>query len=65
MLFIPGAHGSRLDSSSDDGLGAKIGIDDGGGTDRFLNLHADALATYLGGPEVARRVVDPRPAIVW
>jgi 2,5-furandicarboxylate decarboxylase 1 len=27
VLIVPGAHGSRLDPSSDDGLGAKMGID--------------------------------------
>jgi 2,5-furandicarboxylate decarboxylase 1 len=60
VLIIPGAHGSRLDPSSDDGVGAKMGID------ATIPLGTDPMRykrIRVPGEEAVdvAAVVDPRP----
>lgn len=64
IVVIPGAHGSRLDPSSNDGVGAKMGID------ATIPLGADPMRfkrIRVPGEESvdAASVVDPRPAARW
>jgi len=64
IVIIPGAHGSRLDPSADNGVGAKMGIDApiplGGDPMRFMRIR-------IPGEEAvdAAAVVDPRSATQW
>lgn len=64
VVIIPGAHGSRLDPSSDDGLGAKMGIDAtvpiGSPPLRFKRIR-------VPGEEAVdpAAVLDPRPPTAW
>jgi len=60
VLIVPGAHGSRLDPSSDDGLGAKMGID------ATIPLGTDPMRykrIRVPGEEAVdlAAVIDPRP----
>jgi 2,5-furandicarboxylate decarboxylase 1 len=60
VLIVPGAHGSRLDPSSDDGVGAKMGID------ATIPLGTDPMRykrIRVPGEEAVdvAAVVDPRP----
>ncbi len=64
VVIVSGAHGSRLDPSSDDGVGAKMGID------ATIPLGADAMRfkrIRVPGEEAVdpAAVVDPRPAASW
>lgn len=64
IVVISGAHGSRLDPSSADGVGAKMGID------ATIPLGADPMRfkrIRVPGEESvdAAAIVDPRPAERW
>lgn len=61
MLVIPGAHGSPLDPSGDEGLGAKMGID------ATIHLGTDEMhlkRMRVPGEEAVdpATIGDPRPA---
>jgi len=64
IIVIPGAHGSRLDPSADNGVGAKMGID------ATIPLGVDPMRfkrIRIPGEEAvdAPSVLDPRPATQW
>jgi 2,5-furandicarboxylate decarboxylase 1 len=64
VVIIPGAHGSRLDPSSADGVGAKMGID------ATIPLGADPMRfkrIRVPGEEAVdpSAVLDPRPPAAW
>jgi len=64
IVVIPGMHGSRLDPSSDNGVGAKMGID------ATVPLDVDPMRfkrIRVPGEESvdAAAVTDPRPAMAW
>jgi 2,5-furandicarboxylate decarboxylase 1 len=64
LVVISGAHGSRLDPSADNGVGAKLGID------ATIPLGSDPMRfkrIRIPGEEAVDLVasVDPRPAAQW
>jgi 2,5-furandicarboxylate decarboxylase 1 len=64
LVVIPGTHGSRLDPSADNGVGAKMGIDAtiplGGDPMRFKRIR-------VPGEEAVdpAKALDPRPGTSW
>jgi 2,5-furandicarboxylate decarboxylase 1 len=63
VLFIPGAHRSRLDPSSDDRLGTKTGID------ATIRVGTEVRFKRIGVPGEEAvdpvAIVDRRPATAW
>jgi 2,5-furandicarboxylate decarboxylase 1 len=64
LVIVPGAHGSRLDPSNEDGVGAKMGIDAtiplGGDPMRYKRIRIPGEEAVDPGA-----VADPRPAVRW
>jgi 2,5-furandicarboxylate decarboxylase 1 len=64
IVIVPGAHGSRLDPSADNGVGAKMGIDAtiplGSDPMRFKRIRVPSEEAVDPA-----KVLDPRPGKLW
>jgi 2,5-furandicarboxylate decarboxylase 1 len=64
LVVIPGAHGSRLDPSAENGVGAKMGIDAtiplGSDPMRFQRIHVPGEESVDPA-----KALDPRPGTSW